>query len=428
MRSGESSRAFSANQPSNQRCAPGPRTPPRAARHPQRAQRARAGGEAARPGRRGFSAVAALIDLRRHHAHQLEHHRGAGERRHAADVEGRRHFDHIGAGDVHRTKEAQHLLRLAGGEAADLGRAGAGRHRGVDRVDVEGDVGRILPDDLERLGDHRRGAARHEFFHVDDADALRLRPVMLARLIDRTADADLHDALRVEYALLDGAAEGGAVGEAVAAEIGVVGVGMRVEMDHPERLATAPRAARDGAQRGQGGQVIASDGERQRPGGDDRGHAVLDPGDAVHHVDRVDRQIADIGDIGDLERRHARGVMRAAHQARHVAHLARPVAGAGAVRRAAIPRNPDQRDIEPFGRGHGGQAHEGRKPGKARHFGGVDGLVELGHFQRPQLNSRATAAMIPAVQSASSHSPFSAEDPSVSDSTPEGGTSAQGLG
>ena len=53
------------------------------------------------------------------------------------------------------------------------------------------------------------------------------------RIVGRAADADLDDALGIEQAFLDGAAEGGAVVEA-GAEIVVAGVAMGVDMDHAD--------------------------------------------------------------------------------------------------------------------------------------------------------------------------------------------------
>ncbi len=48
---------------------------------------------------------------------------------------------------------AQERQRLARRQAADFGRAGAGREGRVEAVDVEGDVDRAVTDQLPRLGD-----------------------------------------------------------------------------------------------------------------------------------------------------------------------------------------------------------------------------------------------------------------------------------
>ena len=102
------------------------------------------------------------------------------------------------------------------------------------------------------------GAAAHEFLDEDDANAVGLGEVVVGGIVDRAADADLHDALGVEQALLDRPAERRAVGVGVVAEIAVVGVGVGVEMDEAER---PPRAERP--QDRQRDEVIAAGRERE---------------------------------------------------------------------------------------------------------------------------------------------------------------------
>jgi hypothetical protein len=50
----------------------------------------------------------------------------------------------------------------------------------------------------------------------------------------RAADADLDGAVRIDQPFLDGAADPGAVGETVAAEIAVVHIGVGVELDQAD--------------------------------------------------------------------------------------------------------------------------------------------------------------------------------------------------
>src|SRR6516225_1665647 len=85
-------------------------------------------------------------DVLRHHAHHLEHHRRSCECRNSADVERRRDLDDIGSHYVYSFEQPDHGLHFARGEAADFGRAGSGRHRGIDAVDIERDKGRPIAD------------------------------------------------------------------------------------------------------------------------------------------------------------------------------------------------------------------------------------------------------------------------------------------
>src|SRR5215831_7653723 len=61
-------------------------------------------------------------------------------------------------------------------------------------------------------------------------------------------------------------------------------------------------------------------------------------------------------------------------QARLAAYFARPMAGACAICRAAVPWNAGQRDVESLGRFDGGKSHERRHPGKSRNDCSIDWL------------------------------------------------------
>lgn len=160
---------------------------------------------------------------------------------------------------------------------------------------------------------------------------------------------------------------------AVVAEIAIPGIGVRVEVDHPNRAPAGNRA-----EDGQRDQVIAAGGKGQTAG---RAHRLIEPLDyrqRLHQVDRIHRRVAHVRASGKPVRRDPADVMRTAHEARHVADLARPVAGAGAVGRAAIPRHADERYVELRGIADAGQAHERRDRAKARHERRIDRLRELG--------------------------------------------------
>ena len=161
------------------------------------------------------------------------------------------------------------------------------------------------------------------------------------------------------------------MGVLVVAEIAVVGVGMGVEMDHADRPLLG-----DGAEDRQRDQVVAAGRQRQAPAAWTLAKKRSMRPSAVHQVDRIDRRVAEIGDARQLVGRDAADMMHLAHEARHVADLARPVARAGAVGGAAVPRHADQRDVEARRIGHVRQAHEGRDVAEARHDGAVNRLGE----------------------------------------------------
>jgi hypothetical protein len=194
----------------------------------------------------------------------------------------------------------------------------------------------------------------------------------LVRVIDRAADADLDGPPRVDQPLLDGPPERRAVGVAMIAEIAVVGVGMRVEMNEAERPVLG-----DGAQDRQRREMVAAGAERHHALGVNAGEEPLDPGEAVGQVDRIARRVADIGDPRQLVGGDPADMVDLADEARHVADLARPMARPGAVGGAAIPRHADQRDVELSEVGDVGQPHKGRNRAVARRHQRVDRLRVL---------------------------------------------------
>ena len=147
----------------------------------------------------------------------------------------------------------------------------------------------------------------------------------------------------------------------------------------------------------------------------------------VLEVDGVDRRIAEVADPRQAVRRDIGDVMDLPHQARLVADFAGTVAGAGAVGGAAVEGNADEGDIDLGWRDDRRQAHEGRQAGEARHLRRVDRLRE-GAVGGHSPNSLRIAAEISATWSAISHSPFSADEPCATASTPEAGTKFSGTG
>src|SRR5260221_7563734 len=115
----------------------------------------------------------------------------------------------VAADDVDALEAAQDRLRLARREAAGLGRAGTGGEGGIEPIDVEGDIGRPVAYDVQRLGDDALDA---ELCHVLDMDHRHAALVgELPEKLGGTANADLDRAGRVEHPVKHGEAEGTAL-------------------------------------------------------------------------------------------------------------------------------------------------------------------------------------------------------------------------
>src|SRR5260221_624928 len=177
--------------------------------------------------------------------------------------------------------------RAGRGRPAGLRRAGAWRVDGIGPVDVEGDIGRAVADDLARLGDDALDA---ELRHVLDMDHRHAAVVgELPEELGRAANADLDGARRVEHAVEHGEAEGAAVME-LGALVLARGVAMGVDMDEPDRPLGAERF-----EDRIGDRVVAADGQRPHPCRLDHGVELGDVGDAALQAEaRAQRPVADI--------------------------------------------------------------------------------------------------------------------------------------
>jgi len=185
-----------------------------------------------------------------------------GDRRDVGMIIGRRDLDHIHATDIEiadRPEDAQRLIRR---EAARNRRAGAGREGGIERVDVEGEIGRALPDPL---ADAPRRAGYAEFLRliaVDDGDAAIARR--------HRADADLDRALDIDQSFAHRLQHEAAMADAARAVI--PGVLMGIELDQ-RQLAMARNM---GAQQRQGDEMIAAERNEMGAGREDAGGFRLD--------------------------------------------------------------------------------------------------------------------------------------------------------
>jgi len=149
---------------------------------------------------------------------------------------------------------------------------------------------------------------------------------------------------------------------AIVAEVAVVGIGVGIEMHHADGATGG-----DGAQYRQADQMIPAGAQRRRAGAMEHAEKLLDAPQRVGQVDGVDRCVAEVGHPAQVVRRDSTCRVYPAHQARLVADLAWPVACAGAVGGAAVPRYSDQRDVDQRRILDRRQAHERRRATETRH-------------------------------------------------------------
>ena len=133
----------------------------------------------------------------------------------------------------------------------------------------------------------------------------------------------------------------------------------------------------DGADDRQRDQVIAAGRQRHGAGGVDLGEVLFDAHQRIVEARRIDRRVAEVAAFGQFIGRHARHVMDAAHHGREIAHLARTVARARPVGRAAVPRHADHADLDVGRVAEHRQAHEGGDVAEARDHRAGDRLGEV---------------------------------------------------
>ena len=285
----------------------------------------------------------------------------------------RRHLDEIGRHEVHAVQPPDDLQRLCDRQPADLRRAGAGRHRRIEAVDVEAQIDGPVADALGHLAHQGAKAAVPAFLGLHDAEALAPAPVEIVGLVARAAQADLHNAAAVEQAFLDGAAKRRAMRDLLA-EHRVVDVGVRVHVHQPHR----PVALVQGAQDRQRDRMVAAKCDRAAAGGDD---AVVGRGDQLDRIEQVvgvGRDVTDIGHLQRVERRRAGGHVVGPQQDRLGADLSRPEARAAAIGRAQVEGHAHEACVQAFGGLLVGQAHHRRDAGEARHLVAAERLIEAG--------------------------------------------------
>ena len=289
-------------------------------------------------------------------------------------VVGRGHFDHIGATDIQRLQPLQYRENFRARRPAGDRRAGAGRKGRVQAIDVEGEVGgRALRMFNNRLGNRRR---RHvlDLMAIDDAHAAIVRRM--------GADADLNRFRRVDDAVAHGAADEGAMVDALA--VVEPGVLMGVELHHGQR----PVLGGMGFQERPGDEMVAAKrqqeiGRRQQLGG-----FLLDGRRRLPVIAVVEQAVAVIDHRHLGEEIAAEGVLRiVVEDGGGAPDRLRSETGAGAIGGGGIEGNaPDDR-IRALHLLGVFAAHEGQRAGigrvgrrRGQGFRGECMVDRLGHF------------------------------------------------
>ncbi len=205
--------------------------------------------------------------------------------------------------------------------------------------------------------------------------AERPRSAAVLRSVQGTADPELHGALGIDQALLDGAFAPGAVRVSLA-PVAIPGVGVRVEVDQAHR----PISPGDRAQLAERDAVVAADRERDDPGVQDRPQSVDDHLIARLDVARNDREVTRVNHRKMVEDFDLLLDVVGAEQARGLANGGRSEAAADAVADAGVEWNAHDRRIDPVHIANLRQPHEAADAGEARRDHRVD---RPGHEQAP---------------------------------------------
>ena len=258
--------------------------------------------------------------------------------------------------------------QVAGRHPARLGRPGAGRERRVEHVDVDRQEHRPAPDRRDRVGDDGADAAVADVVHEVGDDPVPLLPGELLGAGPVAAQADLHVARRVDVAGLDEPVHRAAVRERHAERL-ARGVRVGVEVDEADRAVDLGA----GADVRLGDRVVAAEDDRDRAGGEDLRHRVLDRDVRADRVGREDRRVAEVDDPEGAERVDTRLQVRPGSAAGR-ADRPRAEARARRVGRQLVHRGADDRGVRALELGGVlgvGEAAEGQQAG-------VVGLLAVG--------------------------------------------------
>ena len=196
------------------------------------------------------------------------------------------------------TERAQHGQQLSARQASRLRRAGAGRVRGVEHVNIDRNVhGAIAKASMHAL-DSTREAFGLQLDRADDceAEAFVVAQVLLA--VQRPANADVQAGLLIDEPLLARTTEGGAVRDGCP-EVGVPGVEVCVEV-HDRHGATL--ALGGDAKKWQGDGVVAADRDEARATLGQIARGGLDGGNSFGDVEGVRGNVAGVDDLDVYKR------------------------------------------------------------------------------------------------------------------------------
>src|SRR5699024_7800651 len=151
---------------------------------------------------------------------------------------GRGDLDDLGADDVESLQSADRVEQLAAGHSACLRGAGAGGGRGIEDIDVDGQIDGGVAESGAHPGDDIGHGRELVLVAADDLEAEDLVVLEVLLPVEGSADADVHAGLEIEQTPFAGAAERGAV-RVRGTEVGVPGVEVGIEVedgDLPVRL------------------------------------------------------------------------------------------------------------------------------------------------------------------------------------------------
>src|SRR5699024_6863066 len=117
----------------------------------------------------------------------------------------------LGAYDIECLQSADRIEQLAAGHSARFRGAGAGGGRGIEDIDVDGQIDGGVTEAGAHPGDDVGHGAELVLVAADDLETEDLVVFEVLLPVQRPADADVHAGLEIEQTLFAGAAERGAV-------------------------------------------------------------------------------------------------------------------------------------------------------------------------------------------------------------------------
>jgi hypothetical protein len=253
----------------------------------------------------------------------------------------RDHLDDVGRRQVDARGDLAHgPEEIDGRHSARLRRSRPRRERRVEHVDVDGQVDGPLPDVRERALDHLADPELPDVVHEERRNPAFALPPEFGRPGPVAAEADLRVARAGDRTGLDEPEHRRPV-RALDAEHLAARVGVRVEVDQPER----PAARRDRRGAGLGDRMVAAERQRDDACVDDLADQPRDRRVRMRRVGGQHRRVAVVDDAQLRERVDARFEVRAG-RARRGADRARREPRPRAVGHEIVHRRADDRDVD----------------------------------------------------------------------------------